>query len=262
MQALAVAQGIIAGLFGLVVGSFLGVVIDRLPSGGSLIRPARSECPHCRHTLSGGDLIPVVSYLLLQGKCRYCGGAIPRRYPLIEGLTAALFVCCFIRFGWTPALAASAILCAALVVCVFVDIGHMIVLDEVLLAAGGAGLLLNGLFSALCDWRAMLLGVVAGVAPIALIALVARLLLRQKAMGGGDIKFMAMAGAFLGWQNVLVAYLFGSVGGGIVVACLLAMKRVGPRQQIPMIPALAGGVLAALFFASPLLEWYFGLFRL
>ena len=257
---MAVAQGVIAALFGLCIGSFLNVVIWRLPRGGSLVKPERSECPSCHHVLGGVDLLPLLSYLMLRGKCRHCGAAISARYPLVEGTTCVLFVACFFRFGWSSALIASAALVSVLVVCVLVDIDHMLVLDEVLIAGGIAAILMNAAFSALCSWQDMLLGIVAGAAPLALVALAAGKITGQRAMGGGDIKFMAMAGAFLGWQNALLALVLGSVGGGLVLGALLAAKKISLHRRVPFIPMLAGGAALALFFGKALLGWYLGRF--
>lgn len=257
---MAIAQGILAALFGLCIGSFLNVVIARLPDGGSLVKPARSACPACRHELGGGDLIPILSFLLLRGKCRYCGAAISPRYPLIEGITALLYALCFLRFGWTPALIASAAFLSVLVVCVCTDLDHMLVLDEVLIAGGVVAIAMNAAFSALCGWQDMLIGIVAGALPLALIALAAEKLTGRKAMGGGDVKFMAMAGAFLGWQNALLTLVFASVGGGAVLCVLLMLKKIDLRARVPFIPMLAAGAAIALFFGRPLLVWYLGIF--
>ncbi len=257
---MAVAQGVIAALFGLCIGSFLNVIIHRLPRGESLINPATSQCPYCHHPLGMTDLIPIASYFHLRGGCRYCVAPISPRYPLVEGMTAALFILCFLRFGWTVSLVAAAVLCAILVACAFVDLEHMMVLDEILIAGGVVAIVVNVFFSALCPWSDMVLGIAAGALPLLLVALGARAITGKFAMGGGDIKLMAMAGAFLGWQNALLALAFASVGGGLVLLVLLAMKKVTLEQRVPFVPLLAAGSAAALFLGEPLLTWYFGLF--
>lgn len=249
----------LALLFGLCIGSFLNVVIHRRPRGESIVRPG-SFCPVCRHALGPSELVPVFSYLALRGECRHCGSSITPRYLLVEAAAALLFTLCVALFGWSLAALTAAALCSVSVICILVDIEHHMVLDEVLVAASVIALALNIPFAALCTWYEALLGAVAGGLPLLLVALVGHLLARRHVMGGGDIKFMAMAGLFLGWKLVLLAYALGCVAGGIAVLVLLLTGRLSPKQEVPFVPALAGGVLLSLFSGQQLLDWYFGLF--
>lgn len=246
-------------LLGLCIGSFANVLIHRLPRGESIVAPG-SHCPICNTPLRVKDNIPLLSYALLRGKCRDCGAPISRRYPLVEALTAFLFVACYMRFGWGAALLPACALCAILVALTFVDLEHHLVLDSLLIAGLVIALPMNVIFSALCTWQESLLGILAGGLPLLAIALAGRLLTKRDVMGGGDIKLMAVAGAFLGWKGALLSLGLGSVLGGIVVLILLALKKIDRRQEIPFVPMLAGGIVLALLIGQPLLDWYFGMF--
>ena len=248
-------------LLGLCIGSFLNVVIHRLPRRESIVLPG-SRCPRCLKPLSPLDNIPILSYIMLHGKCRTCCAAISMRYPLVEALTALLFALCYVRYGFTLAFFLSCILCALMVACAFIDWEHQLVMDSLIVAGFIVALPVNGFFSALCGWREMLLGIVCGAGPLLLIALIGRLISKRPVMGGGDIKLMGMAGAFLGWKMALLSFVFASVAGGLVLAALLALGKVKRNQEVPFVPMLAFGVTVALLVGQPLLDWYLALFML
>lgn len=252
---------VFTSLLGLLIGSFLNVLIHRLPRGESIVLPG-SRCPNCLSPLSPGDMIPILSYFMLRGKCRACHTPISPRYPLTEGLTALLFALCYIRYGFTLSLPAACALSALMAACAFIDWERQLVMDSLVIAGLAIALPLNGFFSALCAWWEMLLGIAVGAGSLLLIALIGRLIAGRQVMGGGDIKLMGMAGAFLGWKMGLLSFVFASVAGGAVLVVLLAMGKVKREQEIPFVPMLAFGVVAALLAGQPMLDWYLGLFIL
>lgn len=248
------------GLAGLLTGRFLNTLIHRLPRGESPWRPFHSQCPYCKGKIGARDTVPIVSFFLLRRQCRVCNAPISARYPLVEGMMAVLFVVCYAHFSLGWALLAACVLCTLLVACSFVDWEHQMVLDELLIAALVCAAALNVFFSALCPWWDMLLGIAAGAAPLLLIALVGKKIAGRPVMGGGDIKFMGVVGAFLGWQGALMSTLLGSIAGGLLCVVLMLARKVGRGQEVPFVPMLATGALLSLFFAQPLMQWYTGLF--
>ncbi len=247
---------IIAALFGLIIGSFLNVVILRLPDeNASIVFPA-SHCPKCGHNLSWYENIPVLSYVILAGKCKSCKTAISFQYPLVELLTSLLAVACVYRFGLSMTAAGYFIFCAALVVIIWIDIHHQIIPDVISLP----GIILGFLFSFIntaVTWKSSLIGLLVGGGVLYVIALFYFLIRKQDGMGGGDIKLLAMLGAFLGWQSlpfiILVSSFTGTIGG------LVAMieQRKGGQTRIPFGPFLAGAALIYLFFMEEIHQLYF-----
>nr|WP_122013239.1 A24 family peptidase [Maliibacterium massiliense] len=247
---------------GLAIGSFLNVCIARVPLEQSIAHPA-SHCPKCGTPLLHRDMIPVVSYMLLGGKCRHCHQRISGRYPLVELLCAALFALAFAQCGLSLPFASYAILFALLIVAAFIDLEHQIIPNGTvligLIAALPYQMLMHGLPQGL---QAYFLGLLAGALPLILVALIGRLVFKREAMGGGDIKLMAMVGATLGWQNGLLALLLGVVAGGVAGAVLLARKKASGTTEMPLGPMLALGSVLAALWGTPLLHWYMGLFGL
>lgn len=241
-------------LVGLVVGSYLNVVIYRLPRGLSTVLP-RSACPACGAKVRARDNVPVLSFLLLRGRCRDCGERIHWRYPLVEGTTALLFVFAFARFGWRPELLGALLFSASLLALAGIDLEHFLLPDAITLPGILAGLAL----SFWLDWCSPLesaLGVVVG-AGILLALIGAWYLLRgELGMGYGDVKMLAMIGAFLGVKGVVVTLFFASLSGAAVGVAMLAAQRVALRSKLPFGVFLALGGLVALFAGEPLLAAY------
>lgn len=247
------------GLLGLIVGSFLNVVIHRVPRKESVVRP-RSSCPGCGTDLANRDNIPVLSWLLLRGRCRTCGGAIAVRYPLVELLTAALFAALGARFGADAALPAFLVLGAALLAISVIDLEHFLVPNTILLATlaiGGPLLVVAGLTE---HEPGDLLGAVLGAA-VAFALLLAINLLYPRGMGMGDVKLAFVLGLYLGFLDLghvflglFLGFLLGSVGGITLIASGLRTRR----DHIPFAPFLAGGALLTVFLGSPILDWYGG----
>jgi leader peptidase (prepilin peptidase)/N-methyltransferase len=244
----------LAFVAGLVLGSFLNVCIRRLPVDESIVRPG-SHCPHCKSSIRPYDNIPVVSYLLLGGRCRACGERISLRYPLVEVLTGIAMVALVRHFGLTPALPVYAAFLAALIVITFIDLDHQIIPDVISLpgiviglacAAAGVGPTLT----------ASIIGLLLGGGFLYAVAVGYELLTGREGMGGGDIKLLAMIGTFLGWSGVLTTLLVGSFSGALAGGALILLRRGDGRSPIPFGPFLAGGATFALFAGNLAIDWY------
>jgi leader peptidase (prepilin peptidase) / N-methyltransferase len=240
-------------LFGLVIGSFLNVVIARLPEGQSVWRP-RSACPGCGTRISWHDNIPVLSFLALRGRCRECDMAIPWRYPIVEVATGAAFTLVYVHFGPTLDFAVAAALLAALIAITAIDLRHQIIPDVITLPGIAAGVVATSATGRI-TWLESLLGIAVGGGIFFIIIVVSR-----GGMGGGDMKLGAMLGAFLGWKLGLLAILLGVLAGGGVAVCLLVLGRKGRKEAIPFGPFLALGGAITFLWGDQLLAWYLGRF--
>ena len=244
-------------VLGLIVGSFLNVVIHRVPRKESVVSPP-SACPSCGTRIAARDNIPVVSWLLLKGRCRTCGAPISARYPLIEALTAAVFAGVGAHFGRAWELPAFLVLAATLIAVAFIDLEHYIVPNRILNAALFLGVPLLVLAAAAddrwSDFRGALIGGVLGLALLLAIHLV-----NPRGMGMGDVKLAGVEGlylGFLGLRHVLfglfLGFLLGSVGGILLIATRIRSRR----DHIPFAPFLAAGALLAVFVGNGFLDWY------
>jgi len=234
-------------LFGLVIGSFLNVVIARLPERRSLWRP-RSACPACDVAIAWYDNIPVLSFLALRGRCRACGGAISSRYPVVELLTAAAFLGAWAAFGPTPRFAVSAALLAALIAIAAIDLQRQIIPDAITLPGIVAGVLIGVGTGA---WLDSVIGVLVGGGIFFVIILV-----QPGGIGGGDMKLGAMLGAFLGWKVLLFSLFVAVTVGGVLALALLATGLRGRKDPIPFGPFLALGGATGLFWGERVVAWY------
>jgi leader peptidase (prepilin peptidase)/N-methyltransferase len=245
---------LLAFVFGAIVGSFLNVCIWRLPLGESVVSPP-SHCPACGTTIRARDNIPLLAYLWLRGRCRSCGARISLRYPAVELLTGLAAVLLLYHFGPSPTLAAYGLFVGALIVITFIDVDHQIIPDVISLP----GILLGVIFSAL-GWAVPLLnsvvGVLLGGGLLYLVAVGYHAWTGREGMGGGDIKLLAMIGAFLGWRGVLVTLLLGSFSGAVIGIVLIVARGGDSRLPIPFGPFLALGAACALFFGDALIRWY------
>lgn len=240
-------QPVAAFVLGAIVGSFLNVVIYRLPRGESLVRP-RSRCPSCGRQISAWDNIPIVSFLLLRGRCRACRAPIAWRYPVVELTAGLLVVAAWLRDGSWLDVAGSVLFLLSLLAVFFIDLAHHIVPNAITYPGIAVGLLLAAAQGRLVD------GLLAAVGAGAFFLLVA--ILSRGGMGGGDVKLAAMMGAFLGWPSIVVAMLIAFTGGATVGVLLIASGRRTRKDPIPFGPALAVGGIIALFFAGPIIDWY------
>jgi len=246
---------IFVALFGALVGSFLNVVIVRLPEeGGSVVFPA-SHCPVCKKAIAWYDNIPLVSFLLLRGRCRQCQARISRRYPLVEGAMALLALALYQHFGLTLLLPIYFLFCAALLVVIFIDLEHQIIPDVISLPGIVLGFALS-FVNPFVTWQDAGLGIVFGGGSFYLVALVYYLLTKREGMGGGDIKLLAMIGAFLGWQSLPFVVFGSSLLGVVAGVWAMLEQRKGGKTVIPYGPFLAIAALLYLFFRQEILLFF------
>jgi len=249
---------IIIFVIGAVIGSFLNVCIYRVPRNLSIISPA-SRCPSCNMPIKPYDNIPFLSYILLGGKCRGCKAGISFRYPLVELLNAALFVCVVWRFGFAWYTVIYGVLCSALVVITFIDLDFQIIPDAITLPGILIGIVAGSLLmpdpfirNSLLGFKASVIGLLAGGGLFYAIAVLSR-----GGMGGGDIKMMAMVGALMGWKSVLLTIFLGSLTGAVFGIFLMISKGKGRKTKIPFGPFLALGTVITLFYGQEIFSWYF-----
>jgi len=248
---------LLATLFGMLVGSFLNVCICRLPKNESIVSPP-SHCPLCSYQIRWFDNIPLVSYLLLRGRCRGCGASISLQYPLVELLNGLLTLLLFLRFGPTLAFATLFLLCSALVVITFIDIEHQIIPDEISLSGIVVGFVLS-FFIRGHSWQNSLCGILLGGGSLLLVAYGYQRLTGKDGMGGGDIKLLAMMGAFLGWKAVPFIILASSLAGSIIGISIMLLQKKDSKLAIPFGPYLAFGAVLYIFYGRVLIRWYLGL---
>ncbi len=239
-------------ILGLIVGSFLNVCIYRIPRKISIIKPY-SFCPSCKNTIKPWYNIPVLSFILLRGRCAYCGEKISLRYPIVESLNGALYVLSYLHIGFDIALPFVFFFLSSLIVISFIDLDFQIIPDSLSISLILAGLILSFLpHSAnilITDWKESLLGILVGGGSLYLVALFSK-----GGMGGGDIKLNAGIGAFLGWQKALLTIFIGSFLGAIVG--LIILKKTGSRK-VPFGPFLSIGAINSLFWGLELLKFYY-----
>jgi leader peptidase (prepilin peptidase) / N-methyltransferase len=247
---------IILLILGLVLGSFYNVCIYRLPREESIVWPG-SRCPHCRHPLSVMDNLPLVSFLLLKGSCRYCQTPISYQYPLVEGMTALATVLIGWKFGLSWDFLQALLLVSALLIVSFIDLSHQIIPDWITYPGTGIGLIFSWL-TGTPGWQSSLIGLLVGGGLLWLLAVGYQLLAKKEGMGGGDIKLLAMIGAFLGWQGVLVTLILGSFLGTLAGLGLILIWKKDRTYAVPFGPFLSLGAVIHLFFGAILLNWYLG----
>jgi leader peptidase (prepilin peptidase)/N-methyltransferase len=249
------ALALVIGL-GLCYGSFLNVCIYRLPRGGSLLRP-RSRCPGCDYQLRWYDNIPVISYLLLWGRCRRCRSRINLRYPIVEILTAVVFAAHYEVFGLTALMAVRLLFACALIVLFAIDLEHQILPNTITLPGIVAGLIFSlafppGIFDAL-------LGVLLGGGVLWLVGEAYYRVAGQEGMGGGDVKMLAMVGAFLGWKQVILTLIVSSITGSLLGLLLILWRRGSMKQALPFGTFIALGALLSSLVGERIVQWYTGM---
>lgn len=243
---------------GLCVGSFLNVCIYRLPTESSIVRPP-SSCPRCGTRIRWYDNLPVISWILLRGRCRNCKTSISVRYPVVELLTGGFAMVLWTRFGLDWQTLIYFVLVCLLLVITFIDIDHRIIPDIISLPGIPIGFGASFL-SPNVSWQDALIGIAAGGGSLLAIALGYQLITGKDGMGGGDIKLLAMIGAFLGWKGVLFTIMASSFIGTLVGIVIMIRARKGMKLAIPFGPFLAIGAICYIFFGPQLIEWY--LYRL
>ena len=248
---------IVAFIFGAVVGSFLNVCICRLPKGESVVSPP-SHCPACGYKIPFYDNVPIVSYLLLRGACRSCGAPISLQYPLVELITALLALFLFMRFGLSFPFAVLFLFCAAMVVITFIDLEHFIIPDVISLPGIAIGFVVS-FFIPRLGWQGSLLGILAGGGSLYLVATLYHLFTGKEGMGGGDIKLLAMMGAFFGWKAVPFIIFTSSLVGSVIGVTVMLIQKKDSKLAIPFGPFLALGALLYIFFGRQVIQWYLNL---
>jgi leader peptidase (prepilin peptidase)/N-methyltransferase len=248
----------VIGLLGLAVGSFLNVVIHRVPRDESLVRPG-SHCPHCGNAVRNRHNVPVLGWLLLRGRCADCAAPISPRYPLVEAGTAALFVAVAAKFGWSWELPAYLYLAAIAVALAAIDIDVMRLPNKIVLPSYGVvPVLLLPAMIAEHSWSAGLRGLAAAVLLYVLYRALA-----TWGMGGGDVKLAPVLGLYLGWlgwSSVAVGAFAGFLLGGVAGALLMLVRRAGRKTRVPFGPYMLAGAFLAVFAAAPVVNWYSTLF--
>jgi leader peptidase (prepilin peptidase)/N-methyltransferase len=245
-------------LFGLIWGSFLNVVIYRIPAGLSLIKPP-SACPACKSRIRPYDNVPVVSFLVLGGKCRSCGAKIPVSYFLVELLTPAAFAVLLLRFGWGLTFVAAALFTSALITLGFIDFRHKILPDKI--TYPGIVLALAYAFvRADRTFLQALLGAAVGAGFLLVVYGAYYLLRKKEGLGLGDVTMMLMVGAFLGWLDALLTLILASVVGAAAGILIMVLKKKDLQYMLPYGSFLAPAAFVALVWGQRIWEAYFGLF--
>ena len=268
-------------LLGLLIGSFLNVAIVRVPRGRSIVSPP-SHCPRCKSSIRFYDNIPIISFLMLRGKCRNCGEPISWRYPLIELMNGLFYAWIVNEFRPGGEAFLMMAFCSSLIVITFIDVDFQIIPDTITLPGMLLGVSVAPFFmSPLADplpfnldqllphmWPYLksflnaVIGLLCGALPLLAIGWVWERLRHVEAMGGGDVKLMGMVGSFLGWKGALLTIMIGAFVGSLVGLTLIVLKRHRMDRVIPFGPFLALGAVATAFYGSEIIAWYVGLIRL
>jgi leader peptidase (prepilin peptidase) / N-methyltransferase len=252
-----VILNIFAFIFGAVIGSFLNVCICRLPKNESVVFPP-SRCPQCGFKIPFYDNVPIISWLLLRGKCRSCKAPISPQYPLVELVNALLTLFLFMKFGPSFPFLVLFLFCSAMVVITFIDLEHQIIPDVISLPGIVAGFLFS-FFIPQLGWQNSLLGIVVGGGSLLVVAYGYELLTKKEGMGGGDIKLLAMMGAFFGWKAVFFIIFVSSLIGSVIGVTVMLIQKKDSKLAIPFGPFLALGAILYIFFGRQMIHWYLNL---
>jgi leader peptidase (prepilin peptidase)/N-methyltransferase len=236
-------------LFGLIIGSFCNVVIYRFPRGESIIMPG-SHCRSCGTPIRPWDNIPLLSYLLLRGRCLACHERISIRYPSVELATGILYILLWYKFGLSALLVIYAILISTLIVVALIDLDHKIIPNTITLPGITIGFGVS-LWALPVTPLSSLVGLVAGGSFFYIVALISK-----GGMGGGDIKLIAMIGAFLGWKGAFFTILVGALAGSVVGLSLMSIGKKGRKDKVPFGPFLALGAILYILLGDALIDWY------
>jgi leader peptidase (prepilin peptidase)/N-methyltransferase len=246
-------------VFGTIIGSFLNVCIHRIPQGKSIITPS-SHCPLCKKPIRFFDNIPLVSFLWLRGRCRTCNAPISLRYPLVELLMGLFSVILLWRFGISAFYFIYFALFASLTLISFIDLTHRIIPDVISLPGIIIGLVISLLHPQMSISNS-LIGVLVGGGSLYVVANIYQLVTKREGMGGGDVKLLAMIGAFIGWKGVLFTILCSSFIGSVVGVAMMFISKADSKYAVPFGPFLSFGAMIFVLFGDPLISWYFGLFQ-
>ncbi len=247
---------VVLSLLGLIVGSFSNVCIHRIPRNESIVYPT-SHCPKCRNTIKPIDNIPLLSYILLKGRCRNCKSRISIQYPLVEFLTGVIYTIIYLVYGLSIQTLIYVILSSALIIITFIDLQKQIIPDVISLPGIVIGFILS-FFVPYISFINSALGVVVGGGIILIISLGGSAIYKKEAMGGGDVKLAAMIGAFLGWRYIIISLFLGFFLGALI-GIILIMSKIKKREDtIPFGPFIVLGSLITLLWGKQIISWYLG----
>ena len=252
-----VLEATLVTLMGLMIGSFMNVCIYRLPRGMSPVRP-RSSCTSCGHMITWYENIPIGSYVALSGRCRGCAAPISVMYPIVEAITGAMFLGAYLLYGPSLLLITRLIFGCAMIVLFVIDLQHKILPNVITLPGIVVGLVLSEVAGP--GWLASLIGIVAGGGVLWGIAEVYYRLRKEEGLGMGDVKMLAMIGAFLGWKLMLLTLVLSSFAGSIVGAVVVVMKKESLKYALPFGTFLAVGAIVAAAAGDRLVAWYLGIY--
>ena len=248
-------------VLGTIFGSFLNVCIVRMPEEKSIIRPP-SHCVSCKRPIAWHDNIPLVSFIILRGRCRYCNAKISIRYFIVEVFTGIVFLGFYLYFGLQWILIPYLIFICGLIIATFVDIKHRIIPDEISIGGIVIGIVLSAAIPSLHDTSSILfsvgrslLGVVVGGGSIYIMGMIGDFVFKKETMGGGDVKLLGMIGAFLGWQAAILTFFIAPVFGAIVG---IVVKIRTKESLIPYGPFLALGAVISLFWSRQIIDFILG----
>ena len=236
-------------ILGLMIGSFLNVVIYRIPKGESILI-SRSYCPNCETKLQWYDLIPVLSFLMTKGNCRYCEASISWQYPVVELITGVLFLGLYLKFGITVQFGALLILISLLIASSIIDYRLQIIPNKITYF----GIILGLIFSLIFDYISIKLALLGLIIPAGFLLLIA--LITKGGMGIGDVKFAAMIGTFIGPKLTLIGIFLGALIGSIIGLVLLLLGQKTRKSKLPFGPLIALGSLVMIFGGQKIINWY------
>ena len=243
-------------ILGLIVGSFSNVCIYRIPRNESIIFPA-SHCPKCRSNISPKDNIPLLSYILLKGRCRNCKSKISMQYPIVELLSGLIYLIIYLVYGLSVQTLIYIILSSALIIIAFIDLNEQIVPDVISLPGIVIGFIIS-FFVPYISFINSALGVLVGGGIILIIGLAGSVIFKKEAMGGGDVKLAAMIGAFLGWRYITISLFLGFFLGALAGIILIISKIKSREDTVPFGPFIVLGSFITLLWGGKIISWYIG----
>ena len=243
-------------ILGLIVGSFSNVCVYRIPRNESIVYPA-SHCPKCHTTIKPIDNIPLLSYILLKGRCRNCKSKISIRYPVVEFLTGFIYLQIYLVYGLSIQTLIYVILASSLIIISFIDLKEQIVPDVISLPGIVLGFIIS-FFVPYISFINSALGILVGGGIILIIGLAGSVIFKKEAMGGGDVKLAAMIGAFLGWRYIIISLFLGFFLGAIVGIVLILSKIKSREDVVAFGPFIVLGSLITLLCGEKILSWYLG----
>ena len=243
-------------ILGLIVGSFSNVCIYRIPKNESIIFPA-SHCPKCHSNISPVDNIPLLSYILLKGRCRNCKSKISIQYPIVELLTGLIYLIISLIYGLSIQTLIYIILSSALIIIAFIDLNEEIVPDVISLPGIVIGFIIS-FFVTYISFINSALGILAGGGIILIIGLAGSVIFKKEAMGGGDVKLAAMIGAFLGWKYIIVSLFLGFFLGAVTGIILILSKIKSREDLVPFGPFIVLGSFVTILWGEKIFSWYLG----